>query len=112
VRSETRFAHYVAESGHNIPAVFWDYLNARGMVYEQGRLRNDRLFDWLFVVGYPISEPFWARVRIGGIERDVLIQLFERRTLTYVPDNPAGWRVEMGNVGRHYYRWRYGEELP
>jgi len=112
VRSETRFAHYVAESGHNIPAVFWDYLNARGMVYEQGRLRNDRLFDWLFVVGYPISEPFWARVRIGGVERDVLIQLFERRTLTYVPDNPAGWRVEMGNVGRHYYRWRYGEELP
>lgn len=112
MRSETRFARYVAESGHNIPAVFWNYLNARGLVYEQGRLRNDRLFDWLFVMGYPISEPFWTRVRIGGVERDVLIQLFERRTLTYVPDNPAGWQVEMGNVGRHYYRWRYGEELP
>lgn len=111
-RTETRIAHYVPESGHNIPAVFWDYLNTRGLIYDQGRLRSDRLFDWLFTLGYPISEPFWARVRLGGVERDVLIQLFERRTLTYVPDNPPGWRVEMGNVGRHYYRWRYGEDLP
>ncbi|MFQ3631412.1 hypothetical protein [Roseiflexus sp.] len=112
VRAETRIAHYVPESGHNIPAVFWDYLTARGLIYDQGRVRTDRLFDWLFTLGYPISEPFWARVRLGGVERDVLIQLFERRTLTYVPDNPPGWRVEMGNVGRHYYRWRYGEDLP
>lgn len=23
-------------------------------------------------------------------------------------DNPEGFNVEMGNVGRHYLRWRYG----
>jgi hypothetical protein len=59
-----------------------------------------------------VSEPYWVRARVGGVERDVLVQVYQRRVLTYIPDNPAGWRVEMGNVGRHYYRWRYGEELP
>jgi hypothetical protein len=37
------------------------------------------------------------------------MQCFERRCLTYTPDNPEGWQVEAGNVGRHYYYWRYGE---
>ena len=23
------------------------------------------------------------------------------------PDNPDGWKVEAGNVGLHYYDWRY-----
>lgn len=27
--------------------------------------------------------------------------------LTYVPGAPDGFRVQMGNVGRHYYDWRY-----
>jgi hypothetical protein len=44
---------------------------------------------------------------VGGVELDVLVQLFERRVLTYTPTNPAGFKVEMGNVGQHYYRWRY-----
>ena len=38
---------------------------------------------------------------------DVLVQAFERRVLTYTPDNAPEWRVEMGNVGQHYYQWRY-----
>ena len=44
---------------------------------------------------------------VGGVEHDVLIQCFERRCLTYTPDNVTEWQVEMGNVGQHYYRWRY-----
>src|SRR6185295_11093618 len=52
------------------------------------------------------------RVRIGGQPHDVLIQAFQRRVLTYVPDNPAAWRVQMGNIGQHYYRWRYGSAAP
>ena len=47
-----------------------------------------------------------------GVDHDVLVQPFQRRVLTYSPDNPSGWQVEMGNVGRHYYLWRYGEDLP
>jgi hypothetical protein len=111
-RPETRIAHYVPESGHNIPQVFWEYLNARGPVYEGEQIRSAPLMDWLFVLGYPVSEPYWVSVKVGGVERYVLVQAFQRRVLTYSPDNPPAWRVEMGNVGRHYYRWRYGEELP
>lgn len=110
-RPETRLAHYVPESHHNIPQVFWDYLNARGPIYDGG-LRTGTVLDWVFTMGYPISEPYWAHVMVGGVEREVLVQVFERRVLTYSPDNPAGWRVEQGNVGRHYYAWRYGEALP
>jgi hypothetical protein len=31
--------------------------------------------------------------------------------LTYTPGNSVGWQVEAGNVGQHYYRWRY-ELIP
>jgi hypothetical protein len=41
---------------------------------------------------------------------DVLIQCFQRRCLTYTPSNPDGWRVEAGNIGQHYYAWRYGAD--
>ena len=27
--------------------------------------------------------------------------------LTYTPDNAIGWQVEAGNVGHHYFEWRY-----
>ena len=111
-RPETHMAHFVAETNHNIPQVFWDYLNAHGMIYEGGSYHDGALIDWVFTLGYPISEAYWTRIRVGGVERDVLVQPFQRRVLTYSPDNPRGWQVEMGNVGRHYYLWRYGEQLP
>jgi len=38
---------------------------------------------------------------------DPLVQAFERRVLTYTPGNPTGFVVEAGNVGAHYYQWRY-----
>jgi hypothetical protein len=94
--------------GRGIPRAFWDYMNRRGTIYQNGQLvANQPIFDWLFTLGYPTAEPFWTRARIGGVERDVMFQVFERRVLTYVPDNPAQYQVEMGNVGRHYYQWRY-----
>ncbi len=111
-RPEARLAHFVPESGHNIPQVFWDYLNASGTIYEGRRYGSGTLVNWVFTLGYPISEPYWTRIKVGGADRDVLVQPFQRRVLTYSPDNPSGWQVEMGNVGRHYYLWRYGEDLP
>ncbi len=103
---------YVTQTGHNIPDVFYRYLNSTGVVYLNGRTQNGRLMDWMYTMGYPISEAYWTRATVGGSEQWVLVQPFERRVLTYVPSNPVGWQVEQGNVGRHYYRWRYGEELP
>ena len=38
----------------------------------------------------------------------MLIQPYERRVLTYVPTAPEGFKVQMGNIGQHYYQWRYG----
>jgi hypothetical protein len=111
-RSQARVAAYIRETGHNVPQVFWEYLNREGQVFVDGRYYNDRLIDWIYHVGYPISEPYWIKARIGGVQRDVLVQLFQRRVLTYTPDAPPNWQVEMGNVGQHYYRWRYNADLP
>jgi hypothetical protein len=105
----TTLAYYEAATGHNIPQVMWDFMNRSGLIYVNGSYQNAKIVDWLFAFGYPISEPYWVRCKVAGVEKDILVQLFERRVLTYTPANPAGWQVEMGNVGMHYYRWRYGE---
>ena len=79
---------------HNIPAGMWAYLQALPV-------------PWLTVMGYPTTEPFWARVKVAGVQRDVLVQAYQRRVLTYTPSNPAAFQVEMGNIGQHYFLWRY-----
>ena len=101
--------HYEAGVGHNIPRIFWAFLNQQGPVVENGRTVTGPLSNpWFYASGLPISEAYWARVQIGGQPHDVLIQAFERRVLTYTPDNRPPFEVEMGNVGQHYYLWRYG----
>jgi hypothetical protein len=37
--------------------------------------------------------------KVGGVDRPILFQVFERRVLTYNPANEPAFRVEMGNVG-------------
>jgi uncharacterized protein YkwD len=85
--------------GHNIPDVFWNWMQK---LDEQ----------WMFAMGLPIAEPYWARFTVGGVERDLLVQLFERRILTYNPTNESQWQVEMGNIGQHYHSWRYTGTTP
>jgi hypothetical protein len=102
-----KYAMYESTLGHNIPDVFWSFLNARGMVYENGRYVDGTVVDWLFAMGYPITEPYWVNIKVGGQDRWVLMQAFQRRILTYSPQNADGWKVEMGNVGRAYFDWRY-----
>jgi hypothetical protein len=99
---DVRAAHYVAETNHTIAAPFWEFMNASGTVYENGQYVEGPLFQNPFqATGYPITEANWAP---GG---NILFQCFERRCLTYTPENPKGWQVEAGNVGQHYYAWRY-----
>ncbi len=106
-------AAYSQELGHNIPNVFWNYFFQNGPVLDNdGVVRNGRIMDWTVAVGLPIAEAYWARVRVGGQDKDVLIQPFERRVLTYTPDNAPEWRVEQGNVGLHYYQWREQTAQP
>jgi enterochelin esterase-like enzyme len=100
---------YDPVTGHNIADVFEHFANQGGLVWNGSAFVQGQLFfgNPLYVLGRPLVEPYWTKAVVAGQERDVLVQLFERRVLTYTPANPAAYRVEMGNVGQHYYRWRY-----
>jgi V8-like Glu-specific endopeptidase len=101
-------ARYVPETNHTVTSVFWNFMNSEGLVFESGGNVYAPLFENAFyATGYPVTEAYWANVKVGGAYRNVLIQVFERRVLTYTPGNDPGWDVEAGNVGQHYYQWRY-----
>ena len=104
------YAVYEPTLGHNIPNVFWTFMNQSGLVYSNGQYVNGKVMDWLFAMGYPITEPYWISISVGGSERWVLMQAFQRRILTYSPQNSANFQVEMGNVGQSYYNWRYNQQ--
>ena len=88
---ETTISTYDTDTKHNLPKAFADYRTKAG----------------LQTIGLAISEPFRANVKVGGKPTDVMIQVFERRVLTYTASNPDAFKVEMGNIGQHYYQWRY-----
>lgn len=103
----------VPETKHCIASPFWTFLNSTGPVFQDGAVSEGRLFDPTFyATGLPISEAYWITVLAGGKPTRVLIQLFERRTLTYNPAHDPAARVEMGNVGLQYYHWRYDALRP
>ncbi|MEZ4570505.1 MAG: S8 family serine peptidase [Thermomicrobiales bacterium] len=105
-------SHLDETTGHRVANVFWDYLNSSGLIATGDGLVEGPLFDpWFFATGLPITEAYWAKVKVADAVQDVLMQCFERRCLTYTPANPLAWRVEMGNVGLHYFTWRYGEQM-
>ena len=89
-----KYAAFSPQTGHNIPDLFWNYLH---------KMSADYGFDWTFVLGYPISEAYWTQMRVGGKDLPVMVQAFQRRVLTYVPSFDPNWRVQMGNVGQHYF---------
>ncbi len=100
--------YYVVETNHRVAEPFWAFMNSSGLVQTTDEQFEAQLFpDPFFATGFPISEAYWATVRVAGEPRDVLTQCFQRRCLTYTPGNPAGFEVEAGNIGQHYYTWRY-----
>ena len=96
----TEIVAYEPVTGHNVPRVFDDFRQA-------GPVAPIAAF------GQPITDAYWIVARLGtqgvqpGQDRDMLVQLFERRVITYTPSNPPAFQVEMGNVGQHYFQWRY-----
>lgn len=91
--ADTTLSVYDSVTKHNVPAAFTAYRARTG----------------LSVIGYAKSEPFIATVKVAGVQRQIVVQVFERRVLTYNAANSADFKVEMGNIGQHYYRWRYGQ---
>jgi uncharacterized protein YkwD len=96
----TNYAYYEPQTKHNVPAVLWNWM------------QNIPGSNWTFALGYPISEAYWSQFNVGGQNKMVLVQLFQRRVLTYTPSNSAAWQVEMGNIGLHYFNWRYNGQSP
>ncbi len=91
-----RIAGYDAPTRHNVLGVFADYRDTAGFL----------------TIGNAISEPFRTNVKVGGQGRTVLVQVFERRVLTFTNSNPDPFKVEMGNIGLHYFQWRYPSGPP
>ncbi len=109
-RFNVKNAYYEATTKHNIPDVFWTFLNSNGPVLNSNNQQTiARLQDpYFYATGYPIADAYWSSARIEGkVGTAVLIQPFQRRVLTYVPSAPEGFKVQMGNIGQHYYDWRY-----
>lgn len=98
---QVTYSIYSPQTQHNIANVFYNF-------FLTAPLGADK---WLPVMGYPISEPYWITTTLAGKKQNVLVQLFERRALTYTPTNPNGFQVEMTNIGQHYYAWRYNVNL-
>ncbi len=96
--TETRAVALDTGEAFAIPQVFWDLFQT---------IEQTTGTPWLVPIGHALSAPSWTLTEIDGQLREVLIQVYERRVLTYTPQNPPGWRVELGNVGRHAYMWRY-----
>jgi thermitase len=108
---DVRSVNLIEDTGHRIADVFWNYLNSTGVLRVDGQYLDGPIFDpTFFATGFPVTNAYWTQVYLNDVETDVLVQCFERRCLTYTPSNDPGWQVEMGNVGRHYYQWRYDEQ--
>lgn len=90
---DVAFAYYDDTLGFNIPDVYWDWM-------------DDQPFDWRYIIGHPVTGAFWVDTVIAGEPAQVMVQAFERRVLTYNPENDAEWQVEAGNAGLHYRSWR------
>jgi hypothetical protein len=99
-----------APTHHTVASVFWSFMNSSGIIDTDSGTQDAKLFpNPFYATGYPLTEAYWTHVLVGGAQKLVLVQVFERRVLTYTPSNPDGWQVEAGNVGQHYYAWRYGQ---
>jgi peptidoglycan/xylan/chitin deacetylase (PgdA/CDA1 family) len=97
--------------GHNVADVFQNYQNLSGRVWwNNNRYIHDKLFPAGLAtqtLGLPLSEPYWIKTLLDHQEKEILVQVFERRVLTYTPSNPEPFKLEMNNLGQHYFQWRY-----
>jgi hypothetical protein len=102
--------YYVDITNQYVASVFWEFMNSSGTVYEHGAFVHGDIFENPFyAIGLPLTPAYWAEVKVADVKQDVLIQCFERRCLTFTPENEIEWQVESGNIGQHYYHWRYSE---
>ena len=91
VKDARTFTVYDDPTHHNVPQAFAEYRTTVGLAN----------------IGYAKAEPFVTTVKVAGKLQEVMVQVFERRVLTFTASNPPMFQVEFGNIGQHYYQWRY-----
>jgi hypothetical protein len=102
-------------SSPSSPTKFWAFINSSGPIWIESKLIDDEFVD-RYQDGHFSRAPSTRQgiqsprqSEVSGDVTDVMLQCFERRCVTYSPDNPDGWQVESGNVGLHYVIWRHHE---
>lgn len=78
-----------AVPGYKVPDFFWRYITQVAL-FPGG---------WLHDIGLPMTEAFPATVIKNGVQRDIIMQAFERTVLSYDPANPPQWQIERANIG-------------
>lgn len=54
------YAYYEPTTHHNIPQIFWTFLNQQGPVIENGQVVTRQLIvPWFYASGLPVSDAFW-----------------------------------------------------
>jgi hypothetical protein len=71
--------------------------SAHGVVCEQGAYTSGTLAGAL-AVGLPITEAYWTQANIGGRAKDVLVQGFQRRCLTFAPATAPAWQNRTSGI--------------
>ncbi|MCO5176717.1 MAG: hypothetical protein M9890_07075 [Thermomicrobiales bacterium] len=94
----------VADSIVSIGA--FDAVTAHNIAEPFNTWASNQPYPDLYLLGHPLTEPYWLDTTIGGQPERVMIQAFERRVLVYRPNAPEGPRVESTDVGLHYRLWR------
>lgn len=94
-----------------------DYAQLNAPVYPAfAKFNADTSGKWygndVYGPGLPVTRAFETTVYVDGVEKKVTVQAFERRVLTETKDNPDPFKVEMGNAGQHYVKYRYPNGLP
>ncbi len=84
---------YDAVTQRNIATPFVAWRDAQGFVEN-------------YLLGHPLTEPYWVDTLVDGVPKRLLVQAFERRVLVYDPAQPEGTQVDSTDVGIHYRLWR------
>lgn len=72
--------HLDEVTNHTIAQPFWKCMHATGTVWKDDDYVDGALFpDPYDATGRPVTGAYWTTVLVGGTEKDVLVQCFERR---------------------------------